>query len=204
MDIKAILAKVLKAEALTDEEKQALTEYDPDRIAAAGRKKAEADLKVMVEKVTELEAQLAEAGNEGKTETEKLQKQLEKLTKTVAEKDALIQKAEADRKKGIRDGKISKVLGGIKIMDGVDPDLVKLALERSFADVADDDLEDQVKTKEIVTGFVTKNKALILGDQGGGTGTRPKDEAGGSRGSSDPSKMTAEEREKDLKKRGII
>jgi DNA repair exonuclease SbcCD ATPase subunit len=208
MDIKALLAKVAKGEALTDEEKQALTEYDPDRAAnsaaAAARKKAEAELKAAKDKVTELEQQLSEAGNEGKTELEKLQKALEKANKTLAEKDALIQKAEADRKKGIRDGKIGKIMSGLKLMDGVDQDLVRMALDRTFADVGDDDLDNETTIKPLLDGFTAKNKALIVGDAGGGTGTPPKDGARGGGGATDPMKMTAEERRADMKKKGIL
>jgi len=186
MDIKALLAKAAKGETLTDEERAALADYDPDKAAnsaaAAARKKAESDLKVARDKVAELEQQLSEAGNEGKTELEKLQKALEKANKTLAEKDALIQKAEADRKKSVRDGKIGKILSGLKLMDGVDQDLVRLALERTFADVGDDDLDVADTIKPLIDGFAAKNKALILGDNGGGAGTPPKDGPGGSSG----------------------
>jgi multidrug efflux pump subunit AcrA (membrane-fusion protein) len=208
MDIKAILAKAAKGETLTDEERTLLASYDPDKAAnsaaAAARKKAEAELKEARDKVTELEQQISEAGSEGKTELEKLQKQVEKLTKSLADKDAAIAKAEAERKKGIRDGKIGKIAAGMKLMEGVDPDLVRMALDRAFAEVADDDLDVAEKTAPIIDGFVGKNKALIVGDKGGGSGTPPKDGAGGGSGSSDPMKMTAEQRQAELKKKGII
>jgi hypothetical protein len=208
MDIKALLTKVLKGDALTDEDKQALTEYDPDRsansAAAAARKKAEGELKAARDRAAELEAQLAEAGSEGKTELEKLQKQVEKLSKTITDKDALLQKAEADRKKGLRDGKIGKLMSGIKLMDGVDADLVRMGLERSLSEIGDDDLDNDDATKPVLAGFMTKNKALIVGDAGGGGGTPPKDGASGASGSGDPMKMTAAERQVELKKKGII
>jgi esterase/lipase len=208
MDIKSILAKVTAGETLTDEEKTALKEYDPDKTAnsaaAAARKKAEADLKAAKDRVAELEGQLDEAGSAGKSELEKAQKAIEKLTKTLADKDAAIAKADAERKKNVRDGHISKMLQGIKLMDGVDPELARIAIDRAMAEIADDDLVKEEATRPILDAFMTRNKALIVGDQGGGTGTPPKAGAGGQSGSSDPSKMTAEQRAADLKKRGII
>lgn len=208
MDIKAVLAKVTKGEALTDEEKAELAAYDPEKVsnsaAAAARKKAEQELKAAKDRVTELEAEVAEKGNEGKTELEKVQKQLEKLNKDLAAKDAALAKAEAERKKGIRDGKISKLMSGLKLMDGVDTDLVRLGLEKSLADLADEDLDSETAVKPLVEGFTTKNKALIVGDAGGGAGTPAKGGAAGGAGSGDPMKMTAEQRQADLKKKGII
>ena len=206
--IKALLAKLAKGEALTDEEKAELAAIDLDKVAdskaAAARKKAEADLKAAKERLEQLEAEAADKSNEGKTELEKVQKQLEKLNKDLAAKDAALAKADADRKKGIRDGKIGKLMSEIKLMDGVDADLVRMGLERSLADVGDDDLENGDTVKPIITGFVTKNKALIVGDTGGGAGTPGKDGAGGRGGSEDPMKMTPEQRQADLKKKGII
>lgn len=208
MDIKALLAKLAKGEALTTDELAELAAFDPDKAAnsaaAAARKKAEVDLKAAKDRVAELEAEAADKSNEGKTELEKVQKQLEKLTKDLATKDAALAKADADRKKGIRDGKIGKLMSDIKLMDGVDADLVRMGLERSLADVGDDDLENGDTVKPIITGFVTKNKALIVGDTGGGAGTPGKDGAGGRGGSGDPMAMTPDQRKAELQKKGII
>lgn len=208
MDIKAVLAKVANGEALTDDEKAELKAYDPDKVsnsaAAAARKKAEQELKAAKDRVAELELEASEKGNEGKTELEKVQKQLEKLTKDLATKDQALAKAEAERKKGIRDGKISKLLSGIKLMDGVDQDLVRMGLERSLVDVGDDDLDSEAAYKPVLEGFITKNKALIVGDAGGGAGTPAKGGAAGAAGSGDPMQMTPEQRQAELKKKGII
>lgn len=182
MNIKELIAKLAKGETLTDEEKQFVTDYDPEKAAnsaaAAARKKAEAELKAAREKAAELEAQLADAGNEGKTELEKLQKQVEKLNKSIADKDAAIAKAAADQKKSARDSKIGKIMSGMKLMDGVDQDLVRMALDRALGEVGDDDLDKADVTKPILDGFIGKNKALIVGDAGGGGGTPPKGGAG--------------------------
>lgn len=208
MDIKALLAKVAKGEVLTDDEKAELSGYDPDKVsnsaAAAARKKAEADLKAAKDRVAELEAEAADKSNEGKTELEKVQKALEKANKTLADKDALIAKAAADQKKAARDGKIAKILSNIKLMDGVDADLVRMGLDRAMEGIGDDDLDSEEAIKPVLSGFVTKNKALIVGDAGGGAGSPPKDGAAGARGSVDPMKMTPDERAADLKKKGII
>lgn len=187
MDIKALLAKIAKGETLTTEELAFVAAYDPERAAnsaaAAARKKAEADLKTAKDRVTELESQLADAGDAGKTELEKLQKQVEKLTKTLADKEAVIAKATADQKKTVRDGKIAKILSKFEVMPGVDVELARMGLERALADVGDDDLDGVNETHSAVSEFVSKSPGLFVGDKGGGNGTPPKDGSGNGSGS---------------------
>lgn len=209
MDIKTILAKVRKGEALTDEEKTALEAYDPDKVAdskaAAARKDAEKQRDTLKAQLEELQAKLDEAGNAGKSEVDKLKNQVEKLTKDIETHKAAVTKAEAEKRALVRGTKLDRILGGMKFVDGLDVTLPRLALEKALADVKDDDLDTEDTVKPILEAFRMKNKALLLDDSGGGGGTTPKGGAGsGNTGSGDPMKMTPAEREKDLKKRGII
>jgi hypothetical protein len=183
MDIKALLAKVAKGEALTEEEKTWMAGYDPDKTAnsaaAAARKAAEKERDALKEKLAELETQLADAGNEGKTELEKLQKQVEKLNKALTDKDALIAKAAADQKKAARDAKIGKLLSTLELMPRVDPELARLGLERELTAIGDDEIDAVDAAHPAVSGFIAKSPGLFVGDKGGGSGTPPKDGPGG-------------------------
>lgn len=208
MNIKELLAKALKGEALTDEEKAALAAFDPDKAAngaaAAARKAAEKERDTLKAQLDELQAKLDEAGNAGKSEVEQLKAQVAKLTKAVETAQAAATKAESDRKALLRGTKLDRIVGGLKFVDGIDVSLPRLALERALADLKDEDLENADLVQPIVSGFMEKNKAILLDQSGGGAGTPPKDRAGVAPGSSDPMKMTATERLTDLKKRGIL
>jgi hypothetical protein len=208
MTIKELLAKVAKGEALTDEERAELAGFDPDRAsngaAAAARKAAEKERDALKAQLDELQAKLDEAGNAGKSEVEQLKAQVAKLTKAVETAQAAATKAEADRKALLRGTKLDRIVGGLKFVDGLDASLPRLALERALSEVKDEDLENDEVVQPIVSGFAEKNKAILLDQSGGGAGTPPKDRAGSGTGSSDPMKMTAEQREADLKKRKVI
>lgn len=209
MDIKAILAKVRKGEALTDEEKAALEAYDPDKAsntaAAAARKEAEKQRDALKAQLAELEGKLEEAGNAGKTEVEQLKLQVAKLTKSVDESKAALTKAESEKRGLIRGSKLDRIMSGMKFVDGLDVSLPRLALEQALANLKDEELDSEDAVKPIVEAFTTKNKALILDQSGGGAGTGAKDGAGGAgAGGKTPDKMSADERAADLKKRGII
>lgn len=207
MDIKAILAKVAKGEALTDEEKAALAGFDPDKAsdskAAAARKEAEKQRDALKAQLADLETKLEEAGNAGKSEVEQLKSQLVKLTKAVEDQKQLTVKAEGEKRTLLRGLKLDRIMSGIKIVEGVDKDLPRLALEKAMSDLKDEDLDNETAVKPIVESFREKNKALLLDESGGGGGTPPKD-GSQSQGGKTPDKMTPAEREADLKKRGII
>lgn len=181
MTIKELLAKAAKGETLTEEERSELAAYDPDRVsngaAAAARKAAEKERDALKAQLAEAEEKLANADVNGKSELEQLKAQVVKLTKLAADKDQLIAKAAADQKKTTRDGKIGKILSGLRLMpDGaVDPDMVRLALDHVLAGVEDDALDNADAVKPIIDGLVSKNKGWFVGDSGGGSGTPPKD-----------------------------
>jgi hypothetical protein len=208
MDIKAILAKAAKGEALSDEEKTALAAYDPDKAAdskaAAARKEAEKQRDALKAQLADLETKLEDAGNAGKSEVELLKKQVEKLSKDLEGQKLAVTKAEGEKRALVRGTMLDRIMAGLKLVDGVDAALPRLALERALADVQDADLESEASVKPVLDEFRAKNKALLLDDSGGGGGTPPKDGAGSGGGALAADKMTPVQREADLKKRGII
>jgi hypothetical protein len=203
MTIKELLAKVAKGEALTDEEKAELSGFDPDRAsngaAAAARKAAEKERDTLKTQLDELQAKLDEAGNAGKSEAEQLKAKVATLTKAVETAQAAATKAESDRKALLRGTKLDRIVGGLKFVDGLDASLPRLALERVLADLKDEDLDNETLVQPIVAGFAEKNKAILLDQSGGGAGTPPKDRAGSGAGSSDPAKMSDDQRAKKLR-----
>jgi hypothetical protein len=214
MDIKSVLLKLLKGEEISSDERQFAEGFDLqkqiDGAQAAARKKLEKRLsEVETErdeikaKVTELEeaANAADAGNG--TEVEKLSKELDKLKKSLADKDVAIESQKAEKAAYVRDVKVGRLLCKIKLVDGLDPDLPKMALERLLKGVETDDLDDDGVVSPILEKFSSTNKALVLDSAAGGGGTPPK---GGTNAkpSNDPTKMSDTEREADLRKQGII
>jgi hypothetical protein len=217
MDIKTVLSKVTKAEALTDDEKAFAASFDLqqeiNKAAAGARKGAEGKLKEKEQALATLQADIEtlraeaeEKANAGKPEIERMAKEIEKLKKAVADKDAGMAALSAEKKNLIRGGKLNRVMAGLKFVDGIDPDLPRMALEKALAAVEDADLDNDVTVKPILDGWVEKNKALILDQSGGGSGTQAGDrrQASGGTGQKTPDKMTAKERENDLKAQNII
>jgi len=209
MNIKELLAKVAKGETLTADETAFLAAYDPDKAsngaAAAARKAAEKERDTLKAQLTELEAKLGDAENAGKSEVDQLKATVAKLTKSVEAATATAAKIEGEKKALVRGTKLDRIVAGLKFVDGLDASLPRLALERALADVPDDGLENEAVVKPIIEGFTAKNKAILLDQSGGGAGTPAKGGAGSAAGGTvDPMKMTAEERQADLKKRGIL
>lgn len=205
MNIKELLAKMLKGETLTDEEKAYIASFDPDKSgdakAAAARKAAEKERDALKAKLAELETALDEAGSAGKTEVEQLKLQVTKLTKAVETAAANVAKAEGEKKALVRGTKLDRILGTLKFVDGLDASLPRLALERALADLKDEDLDSDEAIKPIVEGFTAKNKAILLDLSGGGAGTPPKDGGRGGSGTVvDASKMTDQQRAAHLRK----
>ena len=188
MDIKAILAKVAKGEALTDGEKAFLITYqvpDVDAVAnqraAAARKEAEKKLLDMQTKIDEMTGQLEEATAGKGTEVEKLTAQLVKVQKTVdgitKERDAL----KGDLAKQGRQHRIDGLLSGIKVVPGISQNVVRLAVENHLAGI--EDLTNETEVTAAIAKFKDENKALLLADGGkGGAGTGAGAGAGGASG----------------------
>lgn len=215
MDLKSILSKIAKGETLTDEEKTLCAGYDPEQVrnltAAGARKDAEAKLllkEAELQKLTaDIEAQQAEAeekANANKPEIEKLTRELEKQKKALADKETAYLKLDQEKHQMIRGGKIGKIMAELKFVDGLDPEIPQMALERALAAIKDEDLDTLDLIKPIVDKFVVTNKAILADTTGYGAGSPPKDGATGKGSIKTVDQMTPGERQADLKKRGII
>jgi multidrug efflux pump subunit AcrA (membrane-fusion protein) len=211
MKIKDILAKIAKGETLTDAEKAFLADYDPDRdvnsAAAAARKKAESDAEKAIADAAALKQQLADAqakledsAGKGKTEVEKLAAQVATLTQQV-------QASQVEKAKLIRQQKLDDVIrtSGLQFVKEVDGGIMRGALVNEFGSLSDEDLADEGKVKPVIETFRARNKAVILDTSGSGTGMPPhRPEVPVGTNGKPVDQMTAEERQKDLKQRGII
>ena len=210
MNLKDILGKVAKGEELTAEEKQVLAGFDPDAhansAAAAARKKAEADaakaaadLKAAQERLAEMEGQLSETNNKGKSEAEKLAAKVAELSKTV-------ESVTKEKAQLVRQQKLDDVIrtSGLQFVKEVDGGIMRNALVSEFGNLSDDDLADLEKVKPVIETFRARNKAVIL-DAGHGSGgpAHTPDVPTGLDGKP-VDQMSAGEREADLKKRGLI
>lgn len=211
MNIKEILEKVAKGEALTPEEIEVVKGYDPqkdlDAVAAAARKKAMADAdraqteaEALKQKLAKAHAALEDAQGKGKTETQKLQEQVAKLAKQ-------IESANAEKAQLIRQQKLDDVIrtSGLQFVKEVDGGIMRSALINEFSSLSDDDLADTDKVKPIVDTFRVRNKAVILDAPGHGTGNPAHEPTGPTGIDGKPVKeMTPQEREADIKKRGML
>ena len=173
MTIKDIIAKVLKGETLSDEEKTFAGSYDPqkdiDTAAGSARRKAEADAKTAKDALTALQAEFDayKADNDpakGQTELAKLTKRMEKLE---ADKKAAEDRAAAvERTSRVR--ALAKE-AGINPAKGVDSKTIDLLVDHIMKDV---DLDDADAVKTAFDGFKTSNAGLIAAQGVGGAGVR--------------------------------
>lgn len=214
MDIKAIIEKLKKGEALDDAEKKALAEFDlqkhVDGAQAEARRKAEsalADEKKEREKlagqIADLEKKLKDKEGEKLSVTEQLQRALQDLQQKFEASEKRSAELAAAQAKAARSAKVQDLAKkyGVSFIDGVDAKILAGALEASLASVADDKLDDESLVKPLVESFKTTNKAVIRDQSGGGGGTPPRD---GGAPANDGHLQSAAEREKELKKKGII
>jgi len=188
MNIAEIVAKLRKGDTLSDEEQAFADSYDErkalDAASAAGRKKAE-ERQAAAEKerddtktrLAELEKQVEEAANAGKSDTEKIQADLDKALKRNTEAEATVATLREEKRISDRNHAISGLRrkSGIKFIDGIDVSLVESGFAKAFASIGDDELADEAVTTPLVEAFKTTNKGLILDDSGGGAGTNPHD-----------------------------
>ena len=129
MNIKELLAKISKGEALTDEEKAFVAAYDPEKVvnstAAAARKSAEAkfkekevELQKLQSDIEALRVEAEEKANANKPELEKMTREMEKLQKGLADKESAVQQLVQEKRQMIRNGKISRIMAGLKFVEG--------------------------------------------------------------------------------------
>lgn len=185
MKIKDLLKKVLDEglEKLTPEERTMLDQYEDvdyeklanDR-AAKARREAEEKLAKMEEARKKLEQEMSDLmkkkddeAHSKMTDLEKLQARLAKLEKDYAEAQQAREKAEKANVELARSVKLDKIFSQLPLVEGVDPETARAALERRLSDA---DLDDPEMVQLRVQEFKDKNKALIraVGVGGGGSG----------------------------------
>ena len=214
MKIGEIIAKAAKGETLTDEEKTALSEFDVqkqiDSAAAAARKEAEtkaeqakSEAAKMQKQIDDLNAAIKAKEDAGKTDLEKANEQVATFAKQLKALESKVQAAEAEKASLVRNQKLDAVLNkaGIQFIEGVDHGILKKAFSGMFDGI--DDLENDEVVKPILNTFKATNKGVIVDTSGHGSGN-PANQGGGRPPESDPSTMSAADREKDLKTKGII
>ena len=190
MKLKEVLAKVLKGDPLTDEERQFVGEYDEQKLldtaASAARKKAEGERDAFKGKVDELTKALEEAHKSGAASDgtiQKLQKDVADLIK--ANKESAEKLAAQARSEAIR-----KAVGDAKIVcaKGISASLFDSAVSAAFDGVNMDDAE---VVKTTLDRFKADNPAMIGVDGVGGAVQKGKPGAlGGFAGANPFSKKT--------------
>jgi len=193
MNIKELLAKISKGEALTDEEKVFVAAYDPEKVvnstAAAARKSAEAKLKEKEAELQKLQSDIEtlrtdadEKANANKPELEKLTREMEQLQKGLAEKETAVQQLVQEKRQMIRNGKVSRIMATLKCVEGLDPEIVRLGVDKSLATLSDEDLDSEDTVNPVIEAFKAKNKAILADTSGHGGGGPPNDGSGAQRG----------------------
>lgn len=171
MKLKDILAKVVKGDALTDEEKKFIGEYDEQKVldaaASAARKKAETErdaLKGEVEKLTKDLEDAKTQGAAGNDTIAKLQKDVAALMKSNKEsQDKLAAQARTEA--------IRKAMGEAKVVcaKGISQALFDNAVSAAFNGV---DMANADVVKATIDTFKRDNPAMISVDGIGGSGQK--------------------------------
>ena len=173
MKIEEIIAKVLKGEQPTDDEKKFLTEFNLqkqlDASASAARKKAEQERDEFKTKIDELTSELEEAKKSGQTSNDTIVK--------LQKDDATLMKANKESEEKIaaqaRTDAIRKAVSDAKIVcaKGISQTLFDNAISTAFngVDVANADV-----VKATLDAFKKDNPALIGVDGVGGVGQQGK------------------------------
>ena len=182
MNIKELLAKLLKGETLTDAEKSFVEQYDPqkeiDTASAAARRKAEkeakdalakldaqnATVKELSEKLEAAEKAVNDAKGGNSAEIAKMQKQIAKLE---AINTANEQKLAANaRMEAIR---AAVKTAGIAAAKGISPDALERLIDLS---VGDTDVSDADAMKAVLDQFKAENPSMIAAEVKGGSGVK--------------------------------
>lgn len=173
MQLKDILAKVAKGDALTDDEKSFLGSYDPqaaiDTAAAAARKAAEKEAKTHKDALAALQAEFDQfkADNDPTKNRDANAKLLARVEKLEADKKAAEAKAAAmERTAKVRE--LAKA-AGINAAKGVDSKTIDLLVDNLMHGV---DIEDADAVKTAFDGFKTANAGLIAAPTVSGAGVK--------------------------------
>ena len=173
MNIKDVIAKALKGEKLTEEERTFAGSYDPQRdidtAAGSARRKAEADAKTAKDALDTLRAEY-DAYREA-NDPEKVRARIEELTRNAERieaetRDIETHIAELTRQARIRSLAQDAHLAPAKDVDGATFDLL---VDHVLHDV---DLEDAGAVKTAFDGFKASNAGLIAAQGIGGVGVK--------------------------------
>lgn len=192
MTIKDILAKLLKGETLTDEEKQFAEKFDIDKAmndaAAAARRKAE-EAKTSAERerdtlktqLEDLHRKIDAAGKSGQTDLEKASGQIKALSDQVAALSTRLEKADKDKAAMARTQKLDALrqAAGIAFVTGVDDGAMSGLFRGEFDGIADAQLADETVVKGVIDKFRGRFAGVIRDDSGHGAGGHPHVGGGG-------------------------
>lgn len=174
MNIKDILAKIARGEALTDEEKSFAGGYDPQEAenaaAAKARRKAEGERDEWRKKAEQATALAEENAAKLKTPDEK-DTELARLAKRLEKLEGVNKALEAEKAATIRTASIREAMknAGITAARGVDPDTLQ---ELISARLKDTDLEDADAVKTVFDTFKKSNPSMIAAGGFGGVGVK--------------------------------
>ena len=168
MKFKDIQDKILKGETLTDEEKEFLKNFDPEKEKNAAAKsareaaeaKAEKDATALKEKLEEATKTADDKAKGADDAFKSLQKEVAKLTKANEEATAKIVKQE--RTSAIH-GRFKAL--GFKFADGIDETVAHTILDMKTATA---DVSKQDELDVILNAFKSENPAMFLSSVNGG------------------------------------
>lgn len=181
MKVKDVLAKVAQGEALNDEEKKLLADYDPEKAVndavAAYRRKAdekaqqlESDRDELKKQMEAIQAKLAEKDNSGKSEKQKLEDHVKTLSDQLAAMNKKLEDADKEKATLARNAEVQKLRekAGIKFVPGVSEEVMSGAFAAAFNGIQD--LNDENVVKPVLEAFRAANKAVIADASGHGAG----------------------------------
>jgi hypothetical protein len=136
----------------------------------ASKKKEQERVSALESEKAELQAKIDELSSQGLSEVDKMQKQVELLTKRTEAAEAEKQSALQTMAQQARDAQIGALASGIRWMDSVDPALQKLIVANGLESV--EDLGDEVSVSAALDAITGTHAKLIQSDAPNGTGQR--------------------------------
>jgi membrane protein involved in colicin uptake len=178
-----LVAKMLKGEELTEEEKTALKAFDTakaiDSAQAEARRKAEkdaAEANAKAEDALKKVKEYEEKNNAAKSDTEKLADQIKSLTERLNQSDAKSKKLEEEAARAARKEKVREIAAkyGVKFVEGIDHKLLFHGFEAALSALKTEELDNEATVKPLVDVFRQTNAAAIVAPDTPGTGDPSK------------------------------
>lgn len=135
MKIGELIAKVLKGEELTADEKKLLENYREPEDKSVELSKQQQQNEALQKQLEELQAKAEEKENAGLSEAQKLQKQLDAKDKQIAALTEKFNAASAEAAKLKRSGDIAAIAGQYKVLD---KDYLDYRMQQQGVDPADE------------------------------------------------------------------